>query len=127
MSGKVIHFEVPADDLERARAFYAAAFGWKLQDMPGMDYTLVSTVATDEQGMPAEPGAINGGMAKRQPPLTSPVITIEVADIDAALQKVSELGGSVAQGSQPVGDMGFAAYINDTEGNTIGLWQSAAR
>ena len=126
MSGKVVHFEIPADDVERASSFYAAAFDWKLQSMPGMGYTLVTTTATDDQGMPAEPGAINGGMFTRQADIATPVITVDVADMDAALAKVEELGGQVVRGKEPVGEMGFAAYFTDTEGNLMGLWQTAS-
>ncbi|GIG56535.1 hypothetical protein Lfu02_09070 [Longispora fulva] len=125
MSGKVVHFEIPADDLERAQSFYAGAFGWNLDPMPDYGYTMVRTVDTDEQGMPKEPGAINGGMAKRKAPLTSPVLTIDVEDIDTALEKVTELGGKVLEGRQEVMGMGFTGYFADTEGNTIGLWQNA--
>lgn len=62
---KVVHFEIPADDLERAKSFYGSIFGWDLQTMPmpGGDYTIVKTTPVDEQTqMPTEPGAINGGM-----------------------------------------------------------------
>ena len=65
-------------------------------------------------------------MLKRQGPITSPVITIEVAEIDDALKTIEQLGGKVQLGKTPVGDMGFSAYFTDTEGNTLGLWQSAA-
>lgn len=125
MSGKVVHFEIPADDVDRAGAFYRAAFGWNVNAMPDMGYTILSTTEADEQGMPATPGAINGGMMKREAPLTGPVITIDVEDIDAALKQVDALGGSTVLGRQAVGDMGFAAYFKDTEGNTLGLWQNA--
>jgi uncharacterized protein len=122
---KVVHFEVPFDDAERATAFYREAFGWQLNAMPQMQYVLVTTTPTDENGTPAESGGINGGMLHRQGPITAPVITIGVADIDAALTTVEKLGGKVAIGRQPVGDMGFSAYVHDTEGNLIGLWQNA--
>ena len=125
MSGKVVHFEIPADDVERARSFYAAAFDWKLQSMPGMGYTIITTTPTDDQGMPSEPGAINGGMFTREADIATPVITVDVADMDAALARVEALGGQVVRGKEPVGDMGFAAYFTDTEGNLMGLWQTA--
>jgi predicted enzyme related to lactoylglutathione lyase len=122
---KVVHFEVPFDDADRAHTFYREAFGWQLASMPGMGYTIVTTTATDESGRPGEPGGINGGMLAKQGPITSPVITIGVDDLDDALARVEKLGGKVAIGRQPVGDMGFAAYVHDTEGNLIGLWQNA--
>ena len=126
MSGKVVHFEIPADDVERAGSFYADAFDWKLQSMPGMGYTIITTTPTDDQGMPSEPGAINGGMFSRVADIATPVITVDVADMDAALARVEALGGQVVRGKEPVGDMGFAAYFTDTEGNLMGLWQTAS-
>jgi predicted enzyme related to lactoylglutathione lyase len=122
---KVVHFEVPFDDGERATTFYREAFGWELDSMPQFQYTMVTTTETDEQGRPRESGGINGGMLHRQGPITAPVITIGVDDLDAAIAKIEKLGGTVAIGRQPVGNMGFSAYFHDTEGNLIGLWQSA--
>jgi predicted enzyme related to lactoylglutathione lyase len=119
---KVVHFEVPFDDGQRATTFYREAFGWQLNSM---QYTLVTTTSTDEQGRPTETGGINGGMLARQGPITAPVIVVEVEDLDDALQRIEKLGGKVAIGRQPVGDMGFSAYVHDTEGNLIGLWQNA--
>ncbi|MFC3382347.1 VOC family protein [Couchioplanes azureus] len=122
---KVVHFEVPFDDAERAHGFYREAFGWQLATMPEMSYTMVTTTPTDDTGRPAEAGGINGGMLARQGPITSPVITIGVADLDDSLARIEKLGGRVEIGRQPVGDMGFSAYVRDTEGNLIGLWQNA--
>lgn len=125
MTGRVVHFEIPADDVARAGEFYRTAFGWNLAEVPGMDYTIVTTVPTDERGMPTEPGGINGGMMRRQPPVTSPVITIDVDDIDKALEVVAAAGGATVLPRQAVGEMGFTAYVTDTEGNLLGLWQNA--
>lgn len=125
MTGRVVHFELPVDDVERARHFYAEAFGWRLTPVPEMDYTMVSTVESSADGTPVAPGAINGGMPTRQPPLTAPCITIDVPDIDEALNQLERLGGKTVQGRLPVGDMGFTAYFEDSEGNVVGLWQSA--
>ena len=86
MSGRVVHFEIPFDDGERARTFYKEAFGWKLDEVPGMDYTMVSTGPATETG-PTEPGFINGGMADRSEALPAPSVTVDVPDIDAALAK----------------------------------------
>lgn len=63
MTGRVVHFELPADDVQRAQAFYRDAFGWAVNAMPGMGYTLLGTAPTDENGMPTEPGA-NGWAAR---------------------------------------------------------------
>lgn len=120
-----MHFEIPADDLERAQAFYRDAFGWGINAVPGMDYTLVSTGPTDDQGVPTEPGFVKDGMLARQEPVPTPAITVDVDDIEGALKTVESLGGSVVRGREPVGDMGFSAYVRDSEGNLLGLWQNA--
>jgi predicted enzyme related to lactoylglutathione lyase len=125
MGAKVVHFEVPFDDAERALAFYRDVFDWQIMSMPEMQYNMVSTGPTGEDGAPTESGYIGGGMLQREDPVQSPVITLDVEDIDAALQAVESHGGSTVQAKQPVGEMGFAAYFKDSEGNLMGLWQSA--
>ncbi|TCC62233.1 VOC family protein [Kribbella pittospori] len=125
MTGRIVHFEVPYDDGERARTFYREAFGWNLMEMPEMDYTMASTGPVDDQAMPSEPGFINGGMFQRTKELTRPVLTVDVTDVDAALKTVESLGGKQVGEKMAVGDMGFAAYFEDPEGNVLGLWQSA--
>ena len=124
MSGRVVHFEIPFDDGERASTFYSGAFGWHLDAMPDMQYVLVTTGPSD-QGPPSEPGFINGGMLARGEPVGRPVLVVDVEDIDATLKEVERLGGSTVVGRQTVGDMGFSAYFTDSEGNLMGLWQNA--
>ena len=124
MGGRVVHFEIPFDDGDRARAFYQNAFGWSVMPIPEMSYTMVSTGPTGEQG-PTEPGYIGGGMMQRSAGFQGPVITVDVDDIDASLAKVQELGGTTVRPRQEVGQMGFTAYFTDPEGNLMGLWQSA--
>lgn len=125
MSGEVCHFEVPADKPERARKFYETTFGWKMQHMPEFDYTMLSTGKVDENGMPKEPGFINGGMGKREGPLSHPVFTIMVDEIDHAAKTIEKNGGKMVVKKQPIGDgaMGFTAYFQDSEGNVVGLFQ----
>ena len=127
MSGRVVHFEIPFDDGDRARAFYGDVFGWQIVPMPDMEYTMVMTGPTDQQAGPTEPGFINGGMFQRseQFPGKAPNLVIDVASIDDALGKVKDSGGTVVGDRMAVGDMGFAAYFTDTEGNVIGLWETA--
>jgi len=69
MGARVVHFEIPVDDVDRAQTFYRSAFDWELTGMPEMGYTIVCTTPTDDQGMPTEPGSINGGMLARGPRL----------------------------------------------------------
>ena len=125
MSGRVVHFEVPFDDADRARNFYRDVFGWQIMEMPDMGYNIVSTGPAGDDGMPSEPGFIGGGMLQRQDPVTKPVIVVQVDDIDATLKQVGSSGGSVVREKMNVGDMGFAAYFADSEGNLMGLWQNA--
>jgi predicted enzyme related to lactoylglutathione lyase len=125
MSGRVVHFEIPFDDGDRARSFYKDVFGWQVQEMPGMDYSIVMSGPSGDQG-PTEAGFINGGMLSRQQAATGgPVLVIDVDSIDDTLQRIGGVGGSTVVGKTPVGDMGFAAYFTDPEGNVIGLWQTA--
>jgi uncharacterized protein len=125
MSARVVHFEVPFDDADRARGFYRDVFDWQIQPMPEMDYNMVSTGPVSDEGMPTEPGFIGGGMTQRQGPVTKPVIVLAVDDIDTTLVDVEKHGGSAVGEKLPVGDMGFAAYFTDSEGNVMGLWQNA--
>jgi predicted enzyme related to lactoylglutathione lyase len=124
MSGRVVHFEIPVDDPDRAQEFYRSAFGWTMNTMPDGGYTLVSTTPTDEKGSPSEPGAINGGLMRRTESVPTPVITIDVDDVDKALEMVGTLGGSTVLPKQSVMGMGFSAYFKDSEGNLVGLWQA---
>ncbi|QHK20016.1 VOC family protein [Pseudarthrobacter psychrotolerans] len=121
----VVHFEIPADDNQRANTFYQSAFGWTLTPMQEMDYTIAITTPSDEQtGMPSAPGAINGALFPRTENLKTPIITIDVEDVDAALGQIESAGGSVAQAKDAVPGMGYYAYFKDTEGNIMGLWQT---
>ena len=91
---KVVHFEIPADDVARAEKFYKTVFDWRATKVPEMDYVMVQTTEIDEKTrMPKEVGSINGGMMKRQKPIMSPVITIAVDDIDESLITVEENEG----------------------------------
>jgi predicted enzyme related to lactoylglutathione lyase len=120
-----VHFEIPADDNQRANTFYQSAFGWTLTPMQEMDYTIAITTPSDEQtGMPSAPGAINGALFPRTENLKTPIITIDVEDVDAALRQIESAGGSVAQAKDAVPGMGYYAYFKDTEGNLMGLWQT---
>jgi len=121
---KVVHFEIPADDLARAQKFYKNLFGWSFNEVPGMDYHMVSTVGVDKNNVPKEPGAINGGMMKRNSPNESSVIVVNVSSIDEYLKKAVSLGGKIALPKMDIGQFGFYARISDTEGNIIGIWQN---
>ena len=124
MSNRVVHFEIPFDDTERASAFYSDVFGWQMMPIPEMGYVMVGTGPTGDQG-PSEPGFINGGMLHREGDWTAPNVVIDVENLEQALKSVEEHGGKTVVERQPVGDMGFSAYFRDSEGNLIGLWETA--
>ncbi len=122
---KVVHFEIPYDNIDRVKTFYENVFGWKINEIPAMNYHMVTTVQTDEKQMPKESGAINGGMYKRgMGGSQTPVIVIDVPSIDAYIEKVKAAGGTIVFDKRKVGDMGFYAQIKDTEGNIVGIWQT---
>ncbi len=127
MSGKVVHFEIPFDDGDRAGNFYQEAFGWQTMSMPEMDYTMVMTGPSDPETGPTEPGFINGGMFQRSPefPGKAPNLVIDVPSVDQALRDVEAAGGKTVTAKTAVGDMGFTGYFTDTEGNLLGVWESA--
>ncbi len=113
---RVIHFELNADDPQRAIEFYEKVFGWNTNKWEGeFDYWLVNTGEEDEPG-------INGGIMKRQDG-QSTVNTIGVDSIDNYTEKTEEAGGEVLMGKTAVPGVGYSAYIKDTEGNVIGLME----
>ena len=124
---KVVHFEIPVDDQGRAKEFYGSIFDWEMNDADmggGVVYTTAMTVATDEKMQPKEPGAINGGIMKRSSDTPAPVITIQVDSIDETLKKIEAGGGSTVQPRTEIPNMGAFSYFKDSEGNTMGLWES---
>ncbi|HZY71090.1 MAG TPA: VOC family protein [Thermoplasmata archaeon] len=126
MSGKVGHFEIPADDVSRAKKFYTSVFGWNTTEIPGMDYTMVGTGPAGKDGMPSEPGYIGGGIGKRGGNLKHPVVTIIVDEITTFEKSIAKAGGKILQKKQPIGDgsMGHTGYFQDSEGNIVGLYQA---
>ena len=124
MSGRVVHFEIPADDIGRAGEFYRSAFGWDISPVPGSDYAMAGATPLNAEGVPLEPGSINGGLMLREGQMKNPIVTIDVDDIDQALDKIGELGGTTVLPKEEVMGMGYTAYFTDSEGNLMGLWQS---
>jgi predicted enzyme related to lactoylglutathione lyase len=122
---KVVHFEIPFDNKERAMKFYAQSFGWRLTDMPQMNYVVAQSVEVDDKQMPKEPGAINGGLFPRPKEAPSPTIYVDVPSVNEAIEKVQAAGGKVVTPHTPIPGMGAYARVSDTEGNVIGLFQSS--
>lgn len=123
MSQRVIHFEIQADDTDRAKAFYEKTFGWKVEKLMdakegGMDYW---GLKTGEEG---EPG-INGGMYRRpaEGRINTFDCTISVDDIDQTIEAVKANGGKVRREKQDLPGVGTLAACTDTEGNIFGILQ----
>jgi uncharacterized protein len=114
---KIVHFEIPADDTSRAREFWTGLFGiqWQTYDGP-VEYHVFSNEdqAGDQTG---------GGLMPRQPGQDGLVVYFAVEDIDAAREKVKQLGGT-AEDKDPVPGLGWFARATDTEGNGFSFWES---
>ncbi|TAM86623.1 VOC family protein [bacterium] len=111
---RVVHFELPADDPERAAAFYRAVFGWDIHKWDGpQDYWLVQT--GEEQ-----PG-IDGGILRRMDPRQGTVNTVSVDDLDAMVTTATKAGAKVVMPRMAIPGIGYLSYLSDTEGNTFGM------
>jgi uncharacterized protein len=124
---RVLHFEIQADDVERAKAFYSSAFDWTFQDwssaVGGATYWGIVTGPDDEPG-------INGGLLPRPVPVPAGpagtnafVCTVAVTDYDAAEQRILAAGGQVALPKMALPGMAWQGYYLDSEGNTFGIHQ----
>ncbi|UCD22058.1 MAG: VOC family protein [Chloroflexota bacterium] len=114
----IVHFDIGADDPERARKFYEALFGWKMEKPPGMtDYYLIETRDLD-----GKPG-VGGGLGKRGDPGQRITSYVGVSSIDEYVAKVESLGGKVVMPRMAVPGWGYLAICFDTEDNMFGLWQ----
>lgn len=114
---KVVHFEIPIDDPERAGAFYQKVFGWQAQKWGPVDYW---PLVPEED---SEPGAL-GALTPRSQAPEGALVYVGVDDIDAALSRVKDAGGTVVTNKMPIPSIGWSAHTRDTEGNLIGLFQS---
>jgi predicted enzyme related to lactoylglutathione lyase len=124
----VVHFEIYANDPDSLSRFYSTMFDWSIESMPGMDYGWIKTVETDAQGMPTQPGGINGGILKRSQGYNGPawVNYINVESLDASIDRAEKLGGKLMKGKTAVPGMGWFAFLNDPQGNVFAIWQSDA-
>ena len=119
---RIVHFELSADDLDRAQKFYADLFGWtfnKWEGPNGFVYVMVNTGPDDQAG-------INGGLLQRAPgqPAGAVIMLELVDDIDDYAAKITAGGGSITVPKFPVPGVGYGTYFNDPEGNRFGLFQS---
>jgi uncharacterized protein len=114
----ITHFEIPANDIERLKNFYAECFGWKFQDagMPGMEYWMISTGPRGK--------SVGGGLMKRMGPSDTPRNYVMVDDIDSAIETFKRAGGTELMSKQEVPKMGWSYMGADPEGNAIGFFQA---
>ncbi|MEA2445156.1 MAG: uncharacterized protein QOJ12_2448 [Thermoleophilales bacterium] len=123
--GRVVHFEIHADDLDRAETFYTGVFGWEVHKFDGpVDYRLLNTGPNSEAG-------IDGALTERRlsgdgDAVIAYVCTVQVEDIAATETKVKEAGGEQVVDRQEIPDVGQLSYFKDTEGNIFGAMQPAA-
>ncbi|HEX8772261.1 MAG TPA: VOC family protein [Pyrinomonadaceae bacterium] len=116
---RVIHFEVSADDPDRASQFYESVFGWNIQKWGGpKDYRLISTGGDDQPG-------INGGIFKREGQVNY-VNTIDVPSVDEFVAKVTQHGGKEVVPKTTIPGVGDLVYCQDTEGNVFGILEPSS-
>ncbi len=114
---RITHFDLYADDPERAIAFYERALGWKIDKWQGpMEYWLVNTGPDDEPG-------IHGGLSRRSDPGTTTVNTISVSSLDEIVDKIGAAGGTITSPKSAIPGVGWFAMARDTEGNEFGLME----
>ena len=116
---RVVHFEIPADDPERAVEFYKKVFGWKIDKWEGpFDYWLVTTGAEDEPG-------INGAiMSKEMGEMVKNTIVVD--SFDEYAQKIENAGGKMLMEKQTIPEVGTIAAFEDTEGNVSVIMEPVA-
>ena len=114
---KIIHFEINADDVSRAKAFYEKVFKWKIQSWEGNpDYGLI------EAGEESEAG-INGGLQKREDPTDQIFNYISVSSVDDTKKLIEENGGTIESPRISVPGVGYFYMFKDTEGNKLGVME----
>ena len=120
-NNRIVHFEIPANQPEALVKFYTELFGWKFQKapIPGPEYWLCDT-GSDGPG-------INGAVMQRQNSQQPWMNYVDVASIDAAIDRATKLGAKVALPRTPVPGVGAYAAIVDPQGNICGLWEQASK
>jgi len=119
----IIHFDIPANDIEKMKKFYTELFGWKIEKLGNMEYYGVTTVPMDEKGNLLRPG-VNGGLYKKEQPQQQSVNYIYVESADEYSKKIVALGGKIVVSKTEVPGMGWFALAQDPEGNTFGIFET---
>jgi predicted enzyme related to lactoylglutathione lyase len=120
----IVHFEIPAKNVEKLKGFYEKLFGWKFvfTSSVGMDYWMIQTVPTDEKGMLLRPG-VNGGMYEKENDQQKPTNWIQVDDLDAQIKLLKKLGGRLIMDKMEIPGIGWSAVGVDPEGNQVAMMQ----
>ena len=113
MANKIVHFEIPAEDPEKVKAFYEKIFDWKIEKMPGdaMEYWLIKAEG------------VGGGIMPKTMPEMTHINYIGVDSVDEHSKTIEESGGKVVMPKAPVPGMGWFAVALDPEGNPFGIWE----
>ena len=116
---RVVHFEVYADDIDRASKFYGDVFGWSVNKIELEGDAVYWIIDTGEE--PAQ--GINGGMMPRPTPEAVTTMVLDVPTVDEYVAKITDGGGTVLVPKFAVPGVGYAAYFKDTEGNVFGIFE----
>jgi predicted enzyme related to lactoylglutathione lyase len=118
----IVHFEIPAEDIERSKKFYSELFGWKIEKFPGEtpagEYWMLTI--TDDKGNKV----LGGGMHKRMFPEQQITNYIDVKSVDEYSSRLEKLGGKVVRTKRAVPGMGYFAFCLDTENNSFAIWET---
>jgi predicted enzyme related to lactoylglutathione lyase len=115
-TASIVWFEIPADNVERAKKFYSALFGWKIEKFPGVtDYWHIDTGGGDDTP--------DGGLMARKHPDQPITNYANVASVTESMERVEKLGGKICLPKTAVPQMGYFAICLDTEGNEFALWE----
>ena len=127
MKNPITYFEIPADDVERAKKFYEKIFDWEIEkfDKDSDYWFIMTTEVGDDEWTPKEPGEINGGLVKRDRPGEPLVNYVTVDSIEKTAVLIEKNGGKLIEKKTPMGEWGWWAVFKDTEGNVIGLYEEA--
>jgi len=114
---KINHFEINADDIQRAKEFYEKIFNWKIERWEGpLEYWNISAGEEDEEG-------INGGLQKRENKDDGIFNYVGVESVEKTLKKIKENGGEILKPKSPIPSVGYYAVFKDTEGNQLGIME----
>ena len=115
---RVVHFEIPSGQPERAARFYSDVFGWQANKWDGpQDYWLLRT------GKQGEPG-IDGGLLRKKAPDQPVVNTVDVPNVDDYAARVTRAGGTIVVPKMPIPGVGWLVYFKDLDGNIVGMMQT---